>query len=122
MVENLIKNEMLEKCDPPTEMQLKELDLFPIKPYNSPFHQTRSDWCHSHPVLSLKKTRKQSAEDDTSDNTLCTNIEFFQYKGGHDENQNPIFYRFKSIAFQHVSFLTTTFFFCFKCICRWLLT
>lgn len=111
MIENLISKEMLESCEPPSEQQLEELDLLPLQRANlaaadaaaavgaitSANLSNKETQCDLGPSRSGSEISKVSSAE-----SLISEAKPISSRWGLDEDGNPVFYRFTSIAFQHV--------------------
>lgn len=113
MIENLIGKEMLESCEPPTEEQLEELRLLPLpRQHKASSSEVSAVSAAAKSVGGRKLTsdeepkiveRSESQNSDvSSDESLVSESKPVASRWGLDEDGNPLFYRFTSIAFQHV--------------------
>lgn len=86
---------MLENCEAPSEDQLKELDLIPLTDERA---QKRKK--EDRPTEDGNEATTEVSSDDES---IVSEIELFANRWGFYDACNPLFFRFTSIAFQHVS-------------------
>lgn len=102
MIDNLITKEMLENCEPPSEDQLQELDLVPLQPVEKGSAGAAAAVAAQSRQRRLRKA--ENGSDVSSDESLVSEIEPVANRWGFDDDGSPVFYRFTSIAFQHVGF------------------
>lgn len=109
---------MLENCEPPSEVQLQELDLVPLQPVERKSATIAKKEQERKRKRKLKQTKNESSKRNatndveyhemdeegakSSESSLTSIVEAIPNRWGFDDEGNPMFYRFTSIAFQHV--------------------